>query len=311
VRLENETIRLDIQEPGEGYVGSRFDWTGKVTQVTFRGRRTFCTEETTDPEALHRGGRGLFNEFGIDEPVGYEDCAVGDVFLKPGVGRLTRVSDGPYDFLFPYPVDPGVTRWELDERSVSFEFHCAIPQGQAVTLRKRIALVGSGFSIDYALTNRGATPLRTNEYVHSFLAIDREPPGPAYRLTCSFPLTADGFSESVNPAEVVALRGDHALWTRVPDSPFFFGGLRPPPGEGASWQLEHGRRGLALRESVAFAPLRFNLWGTGHVVSPELVRRIEIAPGGTDRWSRAFRVTLAGEAPSPPRRARWPRRRTP
>jgi hypothetical protein len=148
VKLENETIRLEIQEPGEGYVGSRFDWTGKITQIVFRETHTFCTEETTDPESLHRGGRGLFNELGIDAPVGYDDCPVGDVFLKPGVGRLTRVSDEPYDFLFPYPVEPGVTRWELSERSVSFEFRCATPRGHSVVLLKTITLDGPGFTID-------------------------------------------------------------------------------------------------------------------------------------------------------------------
>jgi hypothetical protein len=57
MKLENETIRLDIEEPGEGYVGSRFDWTGKITQITFRGRHTFCTEETTDPA----GGTGRWS----------------------------------------------------------------------------------------------------------------------------------------------------------------------------------------------------------------------------------------------------------
>ena len=165
-------------------------------------------------------------------------------------------------------------------------------------LHKTITLDGSGFSIDYALTNRGANPLRTNEYVHNFLAIDREPPGPAYRLSCSFPLEAAGFSERLNPGDVLVFRDDGATWTHAPASPFFFGGLRPAAEETATWGLEHTERGLAIRESVAFPLQRFNLWGTGHVVSPELFRSLEIAPGGTGRWSRLFRVQHAGGAGS-------------
>jgi hypothetical protein len=299
MKLENETIHLDIEEPGEGYVGSRFDWTGKITQIIFRGRHTFCTEETTEPANLHRGGRGLFNEFGIDAPIGYEGCPVGDVFLKPGVGLLTRVSEEPYDFFFPYPVAPGVTRWEVNDRSVSFEFRCATPRGHDIVLRKEIVLDGSAFSIDYALTNRGATTLRTNEYVHNFLAINREPLGPAYRLTCSFPLSTAGFSEILNPGDVAFLRGDRALWSQAPASPFFFGGLRPATDGTVSWHLEHTKQRLAIQESVGFAVPRFSLWGAGHVVSPELFKGIEIPAGGTTRWTRSYQV-LPTDRPGAP-----------
>jgi hypothetical protein len=293
MKLENETIRLDIEEPGEGYVGSRFDWTGKITQITFRGQHTFCTEETADPANLHRGGRGLFNEFGIDAPIGYEECSVGDVFLKPGVGLLSRPSEEPYDFFFTYPVAPGVTGWELDDRSASFEFRCATPRGHAIVLHKDIVLDGSGFSIHYALTNRAATTLRTNEYVHNFLAINREPLGPAYRLTCSFPLSTAGFPESLNPGNAVFFRGDRALWNQAPTSQFFFGGLHPVADETVSWRLEHMRQRLAIQESVGFAVQQFKLWGAGHVVSPELFKSIEIPAGSTGRWSRSYQILPA------------------
>ena len=290
MKLENDTIRLDIEEPGVGYVGSRFDWTGKITQITFRGRHTFCTEETTDPADLHGGGRGLFNEFGIDEPIGYEECPVGDVFLKPGVGLLTRLSEEPYDFFASYPVTPGVPRWRVEDRSVSFESSCRTPRGHAIALHKDIVLDDSGFSIDYALTNLGATTLRTNEYVHNFLAVNREPLGPDYRLTCSFPLSAGSFPESVNPGNVASFRRDCALWSQAPTSQFFFGGLHPGADEPLRWRLEHTRQQLAIQESVGFAVQRFNLWGAGHVVSPELFKAIEIPAGRTGRWSRSYQI---------------------
>ena len=290
VKLENDTIRLDIEEPGEGYVGSRFDWTGKVTQITFQGRHTFCTEETTDPARRPHTGRGLFNEFGIDEPIGYEECPVGDVFLKPGVGLLTRLSEEPYDFFCSYPVVPGMTRWELRDGSVSFEFSCSTPRGHAIVLHKDIVLDGSGFTIDYALTNRGAATLRTNEYVHNFLAVNREPLGPASRLTCSFPLSTTGFHESLNPGKALSFCGDGALWNQVPASPFFFGGLHPVADQTVGWRLEHTTERLAIREAVGFAVQRFNLWGAGHVVSPELFKRIEVPAGGTGRWSRSYQL---------------------
>jgi hypothetical protein len=212
------------------------------------------------------------------------------VFLKPGVGLLTRLSEEPYDFFCPYPVVPGVTRWELRDRSVSFEFSRSTPRGHAIALHKDIVLDGSGFTIDYALTNRGAATLRTNEYVHNFLAVDREPLGPGYRLTCTFSLPTTGFSESLNPGGVVGLGDDHVSWSQAPASPFYFGGLQPGTGERVGWRLEHTERRLAIEESVGFAVQRFALWGAGHVVSPELFKRIEIPAGGTGRWSRSYQI---------------------
>jgi hypothetical protein len=161
-------------------------------------------------------------------------------------------------------------------------------------MRKEIALDGSGFSIDYSLTNQGSGGLITNEYVHNFLAIDRELLGPAYRLTCTFPLETTGFSEVVNPGGVVGLRGRSAAWSGVPASPFYFGGFVPGREDGVGWRLEHTGLRLAIEESVSFAVLRFALWGAGHVVSPELFRKIEVPAGGIARWSRSYRVVSTG-----------------
>ena len=93
--LENNLLQLEIQEPGKGYCGSRFDWTGQITQIRYRRQHTFCTEETVDPALVNKLGRGLYNEFGIDQPLGYHDCSVGDKFPKIGIGLITRDTPGP------------------------------------------------------------------------------------------------------------------------------------------------------------------------------------------------------------------------
>ncbi|UCH13447.1 MAG: hypothetical protein JSV22_10060, partial [Bacteroidales bacterium] len=65
ILLGNSILRIEIDKPGQNYRDSRFDWTGKITQITFDNKYTFCTEETPDPELVNIKGRGLYNEFGI------------------------------------------------------------------------------------------------------------------------------------------------------------------------------------------------------------------------------------------------------
>src|SRR5688572_25534831 len=87
LHLISDRLRVDIATPGSStYAGSRFDWTGLITQVTLDGRHTFCGQEATDGTGT--GGIGLCNEFGIFEPVGYDDARVGDQFPKLGIGLL-------------------------------------------------------------------------------------------------------------------------------------------------------------------------------------------------------------------------------
>lgn len=59
---------MNIEKPQQGYIGSRFDWTGKVIQLWWKGI-PFCTSELFDSHSDQQG-KGFFNEFGIDQPMG-------------------------------------------------------------------------------------------------------------------------------------------------------------------------------------------------------------------------------------------------
>jgi len=95
--LENDRLKVDIAAPGEVYSGSRFDWTGFITQITLDHAVTFCVPERLE-KGVGTGGVGLSNEFGIDQPLGYDEVKVGQQFPKIGVGLLTKASESDYDF---------------------------------------------------------------------------------------------------------------------------------------------------------------------------------------------------------------------
>jgi len=286
--LSNHILRLEIQEPGAGYKGSRFDWTGQITQVVFENNHSFCTDEVADPAKKHLYGRGLYNEFGIDMPLGYKNCRPGEKFPKIGVGYLLKDSKKEYDFFKNYHVEPFEFSTTVEQDSVTFECLAKEYRGYAFTLEKKITLADNTYTISYRLQNRGEQEINTNEYVHNFLAINRENINDAYMLKFSFPLQPEGFGETVNPGHVVDIGEKKITWTGVPESPFFFSHVFSGQLERASWYLEHGKSKVGISESFDFPVQKINIWGTTHVVSPEIFYMISIKPGETTHWERKY-----------------------
>ncbi len=67
--LKNEKLTMFIDWPQEHYQGSRFDWTGKIRMVEFKGKLVSGTE-LMEAEKSPSGGKGFYNEFGIDTALG-------------------------------------------------------------------------------------------------------------------------------------------------------------------------------------------------------------------------------------------------
>ena len=60
------------------------------------------------------------------------------------------------------------------------------------------------------------------------------------------------------------------------------------PGKGHTWKLVHIPTGAAASEYNDFSPSKFALWGSGHVLSPEVFIEIRLSPGGQLHWMRRY-----------------------
>lgn len=279
--LQNDRLKVEIAYPGSGYRGSRFDWTGFVTQVTLDGRHTFCVPESLVP-GRGSGGAGLCNEFGIHEPIGYEDAAVGEQFSKLGVGLLTRPDGKPYDFFRPYEIQPFPVHVETGVDKVVFTSEPLACRGYAARLTKSLSIQDNKLLIEYRLENVGERSLKTTEYVHNFIGIDGHRIGPDYELRLPYPI------ELSEPAEIFELSDNRISWRWTPESDFYCipGGF--PGGEVHQWELMHKPSGVGIREESRLPVGRVCLWGTTHVASPEVFIGINLAPGDTQTWSRGY-----------------------
>jgi len=289
LHIFNKNLYVVFEEPGRAYKGSRFDWNGQITQITLNDQCTFCTSESVNDDVGVSGGRGLFGEFGIDEPIGYDDCAQGDRFPKIGVGNLTKDTLNPYFFNRPYPVQPAKFMVKQSKaNAISFICEPEVTNGYGYCYEKRFEVDGSSLLMTYNLRNTGTKVFNTNEYCHNFIAINHLPIDKLYRLIFSNPIRIDAITEIVNPNHVVLFHGAKVTWNDIPGSDFFFRELTGTQKPITGWSIEHTGIGVGISENVDFIPVRVNLWGRGHVISPELYYPISLIAGNSTHWHRQY-----------------------
>jgi hypothetical protein len=283
--LKNENLEIHIDHPLEGYHFSRFDWTGKITSVKFRNV-DLSTTEKNDGINEDLFGKGLYNEFGIDTALGFEETKVGGWFHKIGVGLLKK-EDNEYLFHKKYEIDPAT--FEVEALSNKVIIHCTSKEinGYAYVLKKEIVLNESHFTIHYTLENTGEKEIHTSEYVHNFIAINQELMGGQYHLKFPFPCNPQ---EIVNPEQKVD-HDQHAFtFNSTPSAQFFYGNLSGNETVDAAWELINTICQLGIRETGSFQTNKINLWGWKHVISPELFFHIAVKPGQSVQWSRKYDV---------------------
>lgn len=285
--LENEFLTLTIDLPEEQYQLARFDWTGKIPQVTYRGIP--LTSQELPGANTKDIGQGLYNEFGFKQPVGFDEVQEGDWFHKIGVGLLQKKGT-VYDFKTPYRIRPADFEIKTATEKATLWCQGNKQNGYGYLLKKVIQLKGNTFSIHYQLTNTGDKPIYTTEYTHNFMAIGQQQIGPSYLLKLPFQTAPDLFEETVNPEGLVIVGSKNFRLSGEPKAPFFFSNLSGGKAVKAKWILENQKAQLGISETGDFKTSWVNLWGWGHVISPELFHQIDVGTNETIEWTRTYRV---------------------
>jgi hypothetical protein len=306
--LQSERLTVTIAAPGSMYRGTRFDWTGFVTQVVLdappfgapgrggppRRGHTFCVVESYVP-GQGTGGVGLCNEFGIELPVGYDDASPGESFPKLGIGLLTRPDDAPYNFFRPYLIAelfPVVV--ETTATQATFTVAPLECRGYAARLVKTVTVNENELTVAYVLENVGQKPLVTHEYCHNFMGIDSHPIGPDYVLRTPYPITLEPLGERMGrmASEDLEVVGGELRCRVMPQHQFYARLQGFSRTDMAQWELTHKPSGVTLKEYDDFTPVRVAVWGAIHVISAEVFVGINVQPGAMQRWTR--RYTFSG-----------------
>lgn len=279
--IKNKHLTVEIDTPGQSYSGSRFDWTGFITQITYKNNITFCVPEQYEA-GKGSGGIGFCNEFGIDAPIGYEESAIGESFPKIGVGKLTKDSEHAYDFFHPYHIKKAKVTFTQTDEECTFVSTIDDANGYENVLTKTISIEGNQLTISYRLENTGCKTIKTNEYCHNFIGINQTLVDSHYTLT--IPSLA---THAVHAGEVT-VHDNSLTWPKNPQEDFYVLFETSSQTNKYHWQLYCDIANAGVRDISPIQYTKFALWGCSHVISPELFVSIDLKPQETMNWRRVY-----------------------
>ena len=189
--ISNNTLKITLHAPdGEKgyYRGTRFDWAGVFESIEYRGCNYAEPWFEGYSPVRHDAVCGPAEEF---SPIGLDEAAAGEPFLKIGVGMLEKM-EGEYDrFKLHNILDSGVRSVEVTKDSIIQTHRLDSAQGYAYEYVKQIRLTGeNSFCISHRLQNVGSKTLKGDVYNHNFFTLGLLQTGESRQL--DFPYTPEG-----------------------------------------------------------------------------------------------------------------------
>ena len=294
--LHTKHLRAELYLPDsqKGYYrGTRFDWSGLISNVECDGHRFFCefNERQHDP-LNHDDICGTAEEFGMTTaPLGINSGPGPDPFVKIGIGVLERGDDPEYAFWKKYNVlQPG--GWNINRKSSRVEFAQALqgPPGWAYDYNKTIRLDDKAkmLTIVRRIQNTGHNRIETDHYGHNFLKIDNVPAGPDYVLEFPF---QPRFGEGSKPEGCVEIRGkslvflkelaaDQSVWVRLDGF---------ANSSDSQIRVVNRRTGGQMTITTDQPLVRLVFYSSRGVLAPEPFVKLDLAPGQTKIWKTTYR----------------------
>jgi hypothetical protein len=301
--ISNGEIQAKIYLPDANngyYRGTRFDWSGVLYSLQFKGHDYYGPWfQKTDPaihDFIYEGAdivagpcsaiSGPADEFA---PLGWDEAKPGGNFIKIGIGALRKPEDGKYDNYKLYPVaDPG--KWTIQKHPDSIDFIQELSSaGYDYVYRKTVRLVPGKpeMALEHSLRNRGAHAIRTNVYNHNFLVLDNQPPGAGLTISVPFQI------ESTHPPNktLAEIKGNKIVYlTTLKDRDV---AATPIQGFGASAKdnvirIENSRVGAGMKIEGNRPLLKASLWSIRTVMAVEPFVDIVVEPGAEFTWQSVY-----------------------
>src|SRR5216117_1523441 len=181
--IANARIRAALYLPDaqSGYYrGTRFDWSGVVASLEWKGHTYFGQWFARYDPKLHDAIAGPVEEFLTnDAGLGYDEAKPGERFVRIGVGAVLKPYEARYRRFSTYEiVDPG--KWTVNRGPDWTEFVHELRDtaGYAYVYRKKLRLVDDTLVLEHRLKNTGRKTIATSVYDHNFFMLDGQPTGP-------------------------------------------------------------------------------------------------------------------------------------
>jgi hypothetical protein len=275
------------------YRSSRFDWSGVVPCLTYKGHTYFGVWFDHYDPMLNDSITGPVEEFRSSDGLGaidYAEAKPGEPFLKPGVGVLRKLDDSPYDFGFLYPIVDG-GKWTVHTANDSVTFtqtlHSSVGYAYIYEKTLRLDQHEPVLILEHRLQNTGTRAIDSQVYDHDFYMIDGAPTGPGMAVHFAFT------PHSGKPLEPRAkIDGNDIVYLQqVGPRESVYSYLTGYSSDPANYDFitQNLRTGVGVEQTSSSPISLFNFWSIRTTICPEAYIHVKAAPGETASWSIRYR----------------------
>jgi hypothetical protein len=283
---------LYLPDANDGYYrGTRFDWSGVIPSLDYKGHSYFGQWFPKYDAKLHDAIMGPVEEFlSGNSAVGYEEAKVGGTFVRIGVGVLRKPEETEFHRFNTYEIVDG-GKWTIHKKSDAVEFSHELKDaadGYAYQYQKvvRISKDKPELILEHTLKNTGKKVIDTDVYNHNFFIIDGEPTGPGLTVKFPFQLEASG-----KLGGIVQVKGSQLTYSRPQQGGDTvmaeFKGFGPTAAD-YNIQIENSKSGAGVH-IVGDQPLmKVLFWSIPTVLAPEPYIHMTIESGQQFQWKIVY-----------------------
>ncbi len=267
------------------YRGSRFDWSGVIASLKYKGHQYFGQWYVGEHNPLfHDAIAGPVDEF---LPPNFDSVKAGGKFLRIGIGMMTKPDDKPFFFGTGYAIVNG-GEWKVKNIKNGVQFqHTLNDDLYSYQYVKKVSLPAgqSKMVITHDLRNTGSTPIETISYNHNFFVIDDQATGPSFIIRFPFNLSGYGKGDGV----VGKLNGRMIEYLRTLDKGenLFYADLKGYSNNADDYNISvensSSKAGVNITSDKPLEKLVY--WSAPKTVCPEPFIKIKVEPGKTFTWT--------------------------
>ena len=296
--ISNGLIKMHLFLPDSErgyYRGTRFDWSGVILQVEYRGHTYFGEWKTTHNPEVHDDIVGPVEEFRTKgAALGYHEAKAGESFVKIGVGLLEKPDEPSYRFSYPYKIiRPGSWKVNSGKDWIEFQQDFGDESGWGYLYTKKIRLTNGKpeFTIEHSLKNTGSKTIETHQYNHNFFIIDGDPIGRNYILRFPFDVEVKrdlkGFIEA---------KGSQLIFSQDLEEGSLFTELEGFRDDAKDHEIiiENKKTSAGVKINGDRPIALFYFWAVKTTICPEPYIELRLAPGQKEEWKASYLFFISG-----------------
>ncbi len=294
--ISNDEVEMKIYLPDTEnglYRGTRFDWSGVIGSVKYKGHEYFGYWKDTHDPLFHEDLTGPVEGY-VKPGLGYEEAEAGGKYVRIGVGVIEKPDEEAYSFRNSYKLlDHG--KWTLDHGAdwISFRHELNSDIGYSYIYQKIIKLKNNGFTIEHKLQNTGEKAIETDQFNHNFFMIDGEQSGTAFKISFPYPISTED-----DPKGFVEIKDNELNFVKdLGDDDSFFLLLNGYSGEVADHQVTvlNQKSGAGVTYTIDKPLHRMAFWACHTTLSPENFIWITVEPGANEEWTSEYTLFVKSE----------------